>query len=228
MEGIPSRWLRPALEARTRFFDDQVLIAIAAGIGQVVVLGAGYDDRALRFRSPGVRFFEIDHSATQDDKIRRLRTTGMDTGGPVTAAADFRSDQVGVVLAGCGHAEGSPSLFICEGLLVYLDQPTIVDLLSSLRSRAAPRSRLAASLATHPQGLDSHQVTVVANGRRRSAGSEPWLTILPAELHLGLVARAGWVLDRSIDAAQVDGDVAPGRSLLITAHPSRARSHRGR
>jgi len=33
-----------------------------------VILGAGYDDRALRFRSPGVRFFELDHPDTQADK----------------------------------------------------------------------------------------------------------------------------------------------------------------
>jgi hypothetical protein len=52
---------RASLIARTRFFDDRVLAALSAGIGQVVILGAGYDDRALRFRSPGVRFFELDH-----------------------------------------------------------------------------------------------------------------------------------------------------------------------
>ena len=62
-----------SLIARTRFFDDRVLAALSAGIRQVVILGAGYDDRALRFRSPGVRFFELDHPATQADKARRLR-----------------------------------------------------------------------------------------------------------------------------------------------------------
>jgi methyltransferase (TIGR00027 family) len=80
--------LRPQILARTRFFDDQVMGAISAGVSQVVICGAGYDDRALRFRSTGVRFFELDHPATQTDKARRLRaiTSGTGTGtNPGTA-----------------------------------------------------------------------------------------------------------------------------------------------
>jgi Leucine carboxyl methyltransferase len=54
-EGMaPIRRPRPGIWERTRFFDDQVMAAVAAGISQVVICGAGYDDRALRFRSPGV------------------------------------------------------------------------------------------------------------------------------------------------------------------------------
>src|SRR5438477_9726449 len=59
------------IAARTRFFDEEVLAAMAGGIEQVVVAGAGYDGRAMRFRSPKVRFFELDHPATQRDKRRR-------------------------------------------------------------------------------------------------------------------------------------------------------------
>ena len=76
---------------RTRFVDDQVLDAISAGIPQIVVLGAGYDDRALRFTTPGVRFFEVDHPATQTDKERRLGRLGSALRGTVRArAADFQ------------------------------------------------------------------------------------------------------------------------------------------
>lgn len=56
-----------------------------------------------------------------------------DGAGPVLAAADFRRDDVGAVLAAAGHDAGDSSLFICEGLLVYLDEPTIA------RLRGAPR-----------------------------------------------------------------------------------------
>lgn len=67
---------------RTRFFDGKVLGAIAAGARQIVICGAGYDDRALRFRSPGVRFFELDERDTQHDKSRRLAAIGANTDGP--------------------------------------------------------------------------------------------------------------------------------------------------
>lgn len=208
--------LRPRLAARTGFFDDQVLAAISAGIRQIVIAGAGYDDRALRFRTPGVRFFELDHPGTQADKAARLRGMGVGAGGPVLVPADFRHDDVAAVLAGCGHDAGL-LLFICEGLLVYLDQPTCVGLLAALGTRAAAGSVLAASLSVHRDGQDSERVTAVANARRLSAGTEPWLTILPAAAHLDLLRRAGSVPAEAVDAARLGTGAEPGRSLLVTA-----------
>jgi methyltransferase (TIGR00027 family) len=219
--GGPGR-LGPSLIARTRFFDERVLAAISAGTNQVVILGAGYDDRALRFRSPGVRFFELDHPATQADKARRLRAlpgSKPGLGGPTLAPADFRDDDVAGVLGASGHDAGQPTLFLCEGLLVYLDQPTCVRLLAALRARAAPGSELAVSLSTHQAGLDSGWVAAVANSRRRDA-RESWLTILPAPVHLELLGRAGWRADEEVDAAELGTGIERGRSLLVTAHPS--------
>jgi methyltransferase (TIGR00027 family) len=217
--------LRPQILARTRFFDDQVMGAISAGVSQVVICGAGYDDRALRFRTTGVRFFELDHPATQADKARRLRAitsgagsgTSSGTAGLTLAAADFRTDDVAGALSGCGHDARRPSLFICEGLLVYLDQPTCARLLSGLRSRAAPGSRLAVSLAVHRQGVVSEQVTAAANARRASGRAEPWQTILPLDAHLALLSRAGWRVESAIDAVLLDAGAAPGRTQLVTA-----------
>ena len=168
--------MRHSLAARTRFFDQQVLAAIDAGVAQVVIVGAGYDDRGLRFRVPGVRFFEVDHPATQSDKARRLREMSASTGGDLTlAAADFRTDDVAGVLSACGHDAARPSLFVCEGLLVYLDGDTGIRLLAGLRARAAPGSTLAVSLAAHRPRIASEQAVPVANARRRTADAEPWL-----------------------------------------------------
>lgn len=211
--------LRPSLAARTQFFDDQVLAAIFAGVRQIVILGAGYDDRALRFRSSGVRFFELDHPATQADKARQIRAVQASAAGLTLAPADFRHHDVAAVLDACGHDASQSSLFICEGLLVYLDQPTIARLLAALRARAAAGSTLAASLATHAEGASSEQVAAAANARRRTGTSEPWQTILPAGAHLQLVAQAGWQVEAAVDASQLDRDAPPGRSLLVAAVP---------
>ena len=212
--------LRASLVARTRFFDERVLAALSAGIGQVVILGAGYDDRALRFRSPGVRFFELDHPATQRDKRRRLRAMRAGDPGPVLVAADFRRHDVAAVLQASGHAADQPTLFLCEGLLVYLDRPACVRLLRAARASAAGGSQLAASLATHRDGADSARVAAIANSRRRSSAEEPWLTILPVTASVELLGEAGWVVDRSVDAAQLGTGAEPGRSLLVTARPA--------
>jgi len=230
---------RASLAARTSFFDQQVMAAISAGVAQIVVLGAGYDDRALRFRAPEVTFFEIDHPATQADKLARLtgiladdarRPSGAAPAsrasasrapaGPVPLAADFRHDDVAAVLAGSGHDPAVPSLFLCEGLLVYLDQPITVRVLASVRAAAAAGSTLAASLAVHSDGLDSAKVLAHANARRRTAAAEPWLTILPARAHAELLAAAGWQITRTLDAADLGTGADRGRSLLVTAAPA--------
>jgi methyltransferase (TIGR00027 family) len=222
MRSVTVTEMRPQMAARTRFFDEQVLAAISRGVRQVVICGAGYDDRALRFRAASVRYFELDQPATQADKARRLERDGLDTAGLTLVPADFRAEDVAAVLAASGQDRGQPTLFLCEGLLVYLDRPTIVRLLGGLASRAAAGSTLAASLAVHRPGPDSGRVAAAANARRPGRPREPWRTILPAEAHLALLGEAGWHVDQAIDAADLAPGLAPGRSLLVTARPGQA------
>ena len=59
------------LAARSCFFDDAVRNGITESMHQVVIIGAGYDTRAWRLAQPGVRFYEVDHPATQCDKQKR-------------------------------------------------------------------------------------------------------------------------------------------------------------
>jgi len=212
MRSATGEKLRQHLTERTRFFDEQVLAAVAAGIPQVVILGAGYDDRALRFRTRGVRYFEVDQHATQGDKRRRLERLGADFDALVLLAADFRNDDTAAALAAAGHDDTKASLFICEGLLIYLEEQTNESLLAGLRARAASGSRLAASLAVHREGEDSASVIAAANARRRHSAAEPWLTILPSGGQLALLGRAGWSVSESSNA--VEG------MLCVLARPS--------
>jgi len=220
MKFSAPEWLLPSIEARTRLVDDQVVRAISAGTRQIVICGAGYDDRALRFRTSGVRFFELDHPATQGDKARLLRSIGAEAPGVSLAEIDFRGDDVGAVLHRAGHDAGQPTLFICEGLLVYLDRGTCEALLAALARRAATGSVLVVSLATHADGLDSREVASAANARRRAGDAEPWQTILPVAEHLALVEQAGWTITSTQWLPVPDTDVWHGRrSLLAVAEP---------
>jgi methyltransferase (TIGR00027 family) len=225
----PPQWLVPSIAVRTRFIDTQVVRAIEAGINQVVICGAGYDDRALRFRTTGVRFIELDHPATQTDKARLLsglggsdvvgRDCGRATQGPAVtlASIDFCTEDVGEVLEGAGHRPTEPSLFVAEGLLVYLDVPTGERLLAGLARRAAPGSALVATLATHDEGFDSAEVVITANSRRRGAVTEPWRTILPVAGHLALLERAGWQVTTTEWSPAATADVSHGRRSLLVA-----------
>jgi methyltransferase (TIGR00027 family) len=177
------------LAARTAYFDRATVRALDGGIAQVVVAGAGYDGRALRYAKPGVRWFEIDHPATQADKVARLARLAISAPQLTFVAADFATADVGAALAGAGHDRAMPSLFLCEGVAVYLDLDlaVIVSLLRALRSGAAPGSRLAISVsaATTDERRRKFQSAVCALG-------EPLRTILTAEAASELLASSGW------------------------------------
>ena len=224
MRFAPPPWLQPSIAARTRFVDEEVVAAIAAGLRQIVICGAGYDDRALRFRTAGVRFFELDHPATQDDKARLLRQAGAGTGDVTLAEIDFRTDDVGAVLDQAGHDPDRPTLFVCEGLLVYLDRDTCHRLLAGLAARAADGSVLAVSIATHADGLDSAEVVATANLRRRAADAEPWQTILPAAEHLALIESAGWRITTIEQSPVAPVTVTDGRRSLWVAADAAAQA----
>jgi methyltransferase (TIGR00027 family) len=219
MHGTAASWFHPDLAARTRFFDDQLLAAVSKGVSQIVIIGAGYDDRALRFRAPGVRFFEMDHPDTQADKARRLASEKADVKNLNLVPADFRYDDLAGLLTSSGHDQKSPSLFICEGVIVYLDEATARSLLEVLTRCATPESTLAASLATHPQGIDSELVLAKTNAARLTGGTEPWRTILPLDAHLALISDSGWCVDLVVDSSQLDPGAVHGRSVFVTAHP---------
>jgi methyltransferase (TIGR00027 family) len=175
------------LAARTAYFDRATVRALDGGITQVVVAGAGYDGRALRYAKPGVRWFEIDHPATQADKVARLARLAIPTPQLTFVAADFATDDVGAALAGAGHDQATPTLFLCEGVAVYLDLAVIVSLLRALRSGAAPGSRLAISVSTATSDERRHQFQSAVG-----ALGEPLRTILTAEAAAELLASSGW------------------------------------
>jgi methyltransferase (TIGR00027 family) len=219
MSFSPPDWLEPSIAVRTSFVDGQVAAAIARGLRQVVICGAGYDDRGLRFRTAGVRFFELDHPSTQADKARLLGEMGARE-EIVLVAVDFSTDDTGAVLELASHDARQPTLFVCEGLLVYLDEATCRRLLAELAGRAAPGSVLAASLSTHEDGLDSAEVLAAANARRRTSEAEPWRTILPQAEYLALLEQAGWEV-ATAQSAPSSADVGHSRrSLLVTAVPA--------
>jgi methyltransferase (TIGR00027 family) len=221
LNWVPPDWLRPSIEARTKFMDGQVTAAIAGGVRQIVICGAGLDDRALRFRTAGVRFFEVDHPVTQADKAMRLRVLGAADHGPTLVPCDFQADSVAGALAALGHLSDEASLFLCEGLLVYLDEQACHRLLADLAARGAAGSTLAASLATHSSDAPAAEVVEEANARRRAGASEPWRTILRADEHLAMLSAAGWVVTSVTESpTAIDGVSYGRRSLLVTAVPA--------
>jgi methyltransferase (TIGR00027 family) len=135
------------IRARTAFFDRVVVAALDAGLSQVVVGAAGYDGRSLRYAKPGVRWLEVDHPATQADKLERMARLGIDAGHVRFVAADFTMDPVADLLLEAGLDPRRPALFLFEGIAVYLEDSVTESVLAQFRRVTVPGSLLALSVS---------------------------------------------------------------------------------
>jgi methyltransferase (TIGR00027 family) len=187
------------LAPRAPYFDQFVLDAVAAGVPQVVNLGAGYDDRALRFRQSGVAFFDLDLPGVIADKARRLETMGADTAHLALVAADFGSDDAAEALVRAGHDAARPTLFIAEHLALFLEPGDVERLFAALSRRAAPGSALAITAEVHPGEFDSDLVVSTVD-KVMFGGVGPLHTIRSRDAWLALFEKTGW---RAGDADEV-------------------------
>lgn len=142
-----ARWphMEMWLALRVAFLDRLVGIAVdRLSIRQVVVLGAGYDTRAARLPRSGVRFFEVDHPATQAAKRERL---GALPGYPLDAArytsCDFEREDPVDRLTATGFRVDDPALVIWEGVVPYLTETAVRATATRLATGLAPHSLLA-------------------------------------------------------------------------------------
>jgi methyltransferase (TIGR00027 family) len=220
--SLGDKRLRRHLAVRTAFFDRETLDSLRAGVRQIVVVGAGYDGRALRFASPEVRWFEVDHPATQADKRLRLAAVGSLSSQISFVAVDLVHDDLMGALRAAGHDSTLPSLFVVEGLLGYLPRPVTSELLGSLHELAGGGSRLAVAFpTTRPDAPAPERLRRRVRGVIVAAMGEPWLTRFGPDEPDQLLARSGW-------AVAVKGDQPVryrGRTgLLVGAEPAAAGS----
>lgn len=129
---------------RTRFFDDYLLAATAAGCEQVVLLAAGLDTRAFRLAWPdGVRLFEMDLPDVLDFKQRVLADrAARPRCARVIVPADLRASWPPELVV-AGFREAAPTAWLAEGLLIYLSADETAELLTAVGELSAPGSRLA-------------------------------------------------------------------------------------
>ena len=200
--------MREYLRARTRFFDGAVTDAVGRGCPQVVIGAAGYDGRALRYAKPGVLWFEVDHPATQRDKLSRLARLGIDGGHIRFVAADFTTDPVADLLVSAGLGPHRPALFLLEGVAVYLEEGVLRSLLTQLRRVAADGSALAISVSVY-SGSPERAARRAAFQAAVAAVGEPARSVLDAAGAGELLETSGWQ-PREPDPGQPGGPPRPG------------------
>jgi methyltransferase (TIGR00027 family) len=113
--------LRAFLITRSRYAEDQLAAAVASGVTQYVLLGAGLDTFAHRNPHPNLRVFEVDHPATQQWKRDLLTTTNLPAPANLTyVPVDFESQSLLDQLQISGHTTTLPTVFAWLGVVPYL------------------------------------------------------------------------------------------------------------
>jgi methyltransferase (TIGR00027 family) len=109
--------------ARTRYIDDYLQEHLDQGLVQLVILGAGYDSRAYRFDVLKSRqVFEVDHAATLAVKKERVLEVFGELPDNVTyVPVDFQSQDLESCLVENGYDGARQTLFIWEGVTMYID-----------------------------------------------------------------------------------------------------------
>ncbi len=131
--------------ARTKYIDTVFRQALSEHFDQILLFGAGFDTRALRFEQQALqtRIFELDAPATQQAKIRQFRKRHL--GIPsnlVFIAIDFDRESLYDKLDIAGFHRDRRSLFILEGLLMYLEQESVHKTFQTIEQYAGVGSRI--------------------------------------------------------------------------------------
>ena len=128
---------------RTRFYDDYLVAACAAGCRQVVILAAGLDTRVFRLDWPAeTRVFEIDLPklfAFKEAVLAQQRATPRSA--RTVVAVDLRDDW-STPLTAAGFVAELPSAWTAEGLFAYLSNDDTARLLTAIGELATNGSQL--------------------------------------------------------------------------------------
>lgn len=200
------RSMRRFIAARSRFAEDRLAEAVARGVRQYVLLGAGLDTFGCRnpFADAGLRVFEVDHPATQAWKRRRLADAGLAAfGALVFAPVDFERQTLGQGLAAAGFDDAAPAFFAWLGVILYLTRDAIKGTLRFIAARP-PGSAVAFDygepISAYPAAQQPYQARRAA---AVAALGEPWITrFRPAEV-AGLLADAGFSAIEDLGPAQI-------------------------
>jgi len=199
----PDGVANPYLPIRTRFFDD-VVLRHRDTTAQLVLVGAGYDTRALRLSLPATTtVYALDHPDVlrrTSEVVTRARAQREDAPAWVPVPVDF-SDTWDDALLAAGFDPHAPVLWIAEGLLFYLTDTQVHATLST----AADMSSSASTLVGDVFGtglLDLPTMREVVDHRQATGTPLPFCTDTPE----ALLRTTGWTLNHVSEPGRPDAN----------------------
>jgi len=211
---------------RVLAIDAELAEAAAAGVRQVVILGAGLDTRAWRMPAlAGSTVYEVDHPASQRWKRGRVARLAPCAGHVRFVPVDFETDDLAAALAAAGHDRLAPTIWVWEGVVVYLTDTALDAGLDGIAARSAPGSR--AVIQYNAPGRHRAQDLVFRQGilglfGEAQVGFRSRETMAAALDHHGLevtadTGAADWA--RAVGAPPPAGDEAERARIVVARRP---------
>jgi methyltransferase (TIGR00027 family) len=169
------RDFRAFMAVRSRYAEDKLAEAVALGVRQYVILGAGLDTFAYRNPFPSVRVFEVDFPATQEWKKAMLAKASIDVPSGLTfVPLDFEHHTLAEGLAASGFNAEMPAFCGWLGVIPYLTLEAFRATLSAIAQLPAGTG-VGFDYALAPETLSPEGRTAfVALATRVAAAGEPF------------------------------------------------------
>lgn len=206
------------LTIRPRLVDELAAAQAAQGVGQIVLLGAGFDTLAWRLREAlrGVTIFEVDHPATQQAKRQASARIGQPDNLRFVAV-DFERDDFVEKLCEAGFDSTRQSFIVWVGVSYYLTGKAVADTLRRIAAISQPGTKLIWDymLAEVVDGTSSDQAAL-DKARRAARLGEPWLFGLQPERLGEYLAQFGLRLLKDYEPEELRTQYCPQRQMPMS------------
>jgi len=131
------------VNCRTPIFD-RLLEQAQEEIEQIVVMGAGFDTRLMKFRDQlDAECFELDQASTQDIKRKAYSDAGLDADWIHFVPVDFTHESWSEKLIDNGFDASKKTFWLWEGVTLYLEESIVRDTLNDMNRLSATGSHVA-------------------------------------------------------------------------------------
>lgn len=208
-----ARAFRAFMAARSRYAEDQLAKAVASGVRQYVVLGAGLDTFAYRNPYPHLRVFEVDFPATQEGKKALFADAAIAVPEGLTLVPlDFEHRTLAAGLAESGFDATTPAFFGWLGVVPYLTREAFRSTLEVIGEQAAG-SGVCFDYALAPESLStSRRVAFDALAARVAAAGEPFQLFFMPDVLEAELRWAGFHTIVQVDSEQLNDLYFRGRA----------------
>jgi methyltransferase (TIGR00027 family) len=199
------RDFRGFMAARSRYAEDRLAEAVARGVTQYVVLGAGLDTFAYRNPFPALRVFEVDFPATQVWKRTMLEEAAIALpSNLVFVALDFEHQTLAEGLTQAGLDLQKPTFFGWLGVVPYLTLEAFRATLSVVAQMPAG-SAVSFDYAVDPETLSPiGRVAFDRLAERVAAAGEPFRLFFTPQTLDAELRRAGLQRVEQVDSARLN------------------------